>query len=68
MENFKQIDKCDVWPHLQAGKRVEAVVFSSNWFKTGIKDLQYTDVRQISQLLEEKNVVFYEEIEVEKQC
>jgi hypothetical protein len=65
MENFKQIDKCDVWPHLQAGKKVLAVVFKSNYFKVGMKFL-YTDwdVRDINRILSdsEKNVLFYEEI------
>jgi hypothetical protein len=65
VENFKQIDKCDVWPHLQAGKRVYAVVLGSKYFEVGIKFL-YTewDVRDINRILSdsEKNVLFYEEI------
>lgn len=63
MKNFKQIDRCDVWSHLQAGERVYAVIFKSVIFHTGLEDL--TDswgVKQINKLLNEENVVFYGEI------
>ncbi len=63
MKNFKQIDKCDVWPRLQSGKIVYAVIFKSMRFHTGLKDL--TDcwsVSNINKLLTEDDVVFYEEI------
>lgn len=66
-ENFKQIEKCDVWAHLQAGKAVFAVVLKSRNFNENIYDLRkHWSVSQINKLLsdKEKNVVFYEEIEV----
>lgn len=64
MKNFKQIDKSDVWPHLQAGKRVYAVIFKSMNFHMGIIDLaEDLLVYRINQLLKEENIVFYEEIE-----
>jgi len=66
MENFKEIDKCDVWPHLQAGKKVYAVVMKSKCFALGIKFLfKEWDVNDINRILkdDEKNVIFYEEIE-----
>lgn len=65
MENFKQIDKCDVWPHLQAGKAVLAVILKSRNFNEGLYDLRKNwSVGQINRLLsdKEKNVVFYEEV------
>lgn len=64
MKNFKQIDKCDVWPHLQAGKIVYAVIFKSMKFYTGLENLTNAwTVTDINKLLKEENVVFYEEIE-----
>lgn len=65
MENFKQINRCDVWPHLQAGKKVYAVVLKSKNFALGIKFLfKEWDVKDINRIIkdDEKNVVFYEEI------
>jgi hypothetical protein len=68
MENFKQIDKCDVWSHLQADKKVFAVVFKSRVWRTGLKELWHDNwnVRDINKLLsdKEKDIVFFEEIEV----
>lgn len=67
MENFKQIEKCNVWANLQAGKSVYAVVLKSWNFNEKIYNLRTNlSVIQINQLLsdKEKNVVFYEEIEV----
>lgn len=67
MENFKQIEKCDVWAHLQAGKAVFAAIFKSSNFNEGIYDLRnHWNVTQINRLLsdKEKNVVFYDKIEV----
>lgn len=69
MENFKQIDKCDVWLHLQAGKAVYAVILKSRNFNEGLYDLRKNwSVGQINRLLcdKEKNIVFFEEIEVMK--
>lgn len=69
MENFKQIDKCDVWSHLQAGKVVHAVIFKSRNFNEGLYDLRKNwSVNQINRLLcdKEKNITFFEEIEVMK--
>lgn len=63
MKNFKSIDKCDVWSHLQAGKQVIAVVFNSRKFSEGLHDLQFTRVTLINELLEEENTIFYERIE-----
>ena len=63
MKNFKQIDNCDVWPCLQAGKQVYAVILNSRYFHFGIEDL--TDdctVYKINQLLTEDNVAFFEKI------
>lgn len=67
MENFKEIDKCDVWAHLQAAKAVFAVIFKSRNFNEGLYDLRKNwSVGQINCLLrdKEKNIAFYEEIEV----
>lgn len=68
MENFKQIDKCDVWAELQAGKAVYAVILKSKVWRTGLKELWHDNwnVRGINKLLsdKEKDIVFYEEIEV----
>ena len=67
VENFKQIDKCDVWAHLQAGKKVYAVIFKSRNWNEGMKELWHNwNVGQINRLLsdKEKNVIYYEEIEV----
>lgn len=64
MKDFKQIDKCDVWPHLQAGKKVFAVILKSIKFTTGLKYLYVRwDVGDINKILKEDNVVFYEEKE-----
>lgn len=63
MKNFKQIDKCDVWPHLQAGERVYAVIFKSVLFAKGLNDLtRKWSVHNINELLTDEDVVFYEEI------
>ena len=65
MENFKQVDKCDVWAYLQAGKAVFAVIFKSRNFNEGLYDLRLEwTVNQINRLLSdnEKNIAFYEEI------
>lgn len=67
MENYKQIDKCDVWAELQAGKAVFAVILRSRNFNEGLYDLRKNwSVGQINRVIsdKEKNVVFYEEIEV----
>lgn len=64
MENFKQLDKCDVWSHLQAGKKVYAVVLKSRNFNEKIYNLRKDwNVDNINILLsdKEKNVAFYEE-------
>lgn len=66
-ENFKQIEKGEVWASLQAGKAVFAVILKSRNFNEDIYDLRKNwSVPQINRLLsdKEKNVVFYEEIEV----
>jgi hypothetical protein len=64
MKNFKQIDKCDVWPYLQADKIVYAVILKGTNFNMGIIDLtEDLLVYRINQLLKEENVVFYEKIE-----
>ena len=64
MENFKPLDKCDVWSHLQAGKKVYAVVLKSRNFNEKIYNLRKDwNVDNINILLsdKEKNVAFYEE-------
>lgn len=62
MKNFKQIDKCNVWPHLQAGKRVYAVIFQSALFTEGLNDLtRKWSVRNINSLLKDDDVAFFEE-------
>lgn len=67
MENFCTIPKCDVWERLQAGKAVFAVILKSENFTENLYDLRKNwSVTQINRLLSdnEKNVVFFEEIEV----
>lgn len=68
MENFKQIDKCDVWSRLQAEKKVFAVIFKSGVWRTGLKELWHDNwsVSDINKLLsdKEKDIIFFEEIEV----
>lgn len=66
MKDFKQIDKCDVWPHLQAGKKVFAVILKSRIFREGLNDLSEWATKGINNLLEEENVVFYEKKEKEE--
>lgn len=64
MENFKPLDKCDVWSHLQSGKKVYAVVLKSRNFNEKIYNLRKDwNVDNINILLsdKEKNVAFYEE-------
>lgn len=69
MENFKQIDKRDVWARLQADKRVFAVIFKSKAWRTGLKELWHDNwnVHDINKLLsdKEKDIIFFEEIEKE---
>lgn len=63
MKNFKQIDKSDVWPKLQAGRKVYAVVFQSALFTEGLNDLtRKWSVRNINSLLKDDDVAFFEEI------
>ena len=65
MEHFKQIDRLDVWSHLQAGKNVLAGVFKSRVWNVGVVKLLKQYVGDVNQILTEKDVVFYEEI---KEC
>jgi len=61
MKNFKQIEKCDVWSHLIAGKKVFVVIFNSRNFKENLYNLtNHGSVEQINKLLKEEDVVFYE--------
>lgn len=70
MENFKQIEIFDVWEHLRAGRNVIAVVFKSRNYTEGLRPLQKWTIHDLMKLLGkienggEKNIVFYEEIEV----
>lgn len=67
MKDFKQIEKCDVWPHLQAGKKVYAAVLQSKVFSCKLYDLTHGwDVNWINKILEEDNVVFFEKKENKK--
>lgn len=64
MEDYKQIDKIDVWPHLQAGKAVFAVILHSKRFNRGIYNLCNWDVERINALVNTdigKNTIFFEE-------
>ena len=66
MENFKSIYRSEVWAHLQAGKKVFAVIFKSRVWRTGLKELWHDwNVNEINKLLsdKEKDIVFFEEIE-----
>ena len=71
MENFKQIEIFDVWEHLRAGRNVIAVVFRSGRYNEGLRPLRKWTIADLMKLLEkiengeEKNILFYEEIEVE---
>ena len=66
MENFKPIDKHNVWECLQSGGRVYAVVLRSRKWDNGIIEMWHKGytVEDINSLLsdKEKNVVFYEEV------
>lgn len=63
MKNFKQIDKSDVWPKLQVGRKVYAVIFQSALFTEGLNDLtRKWSVHNINSLLKDDDVAFYEEI------
>ena len=63
MKKYKEIEKNEVWPHLQAGKVVYAVLFNSKRFGyPNIYDLtQKWSVEQINSLLNDENneVIFY---------
>jgi len=64
MKNFKQVDKLDVWPKLQDGRRVYVVIFKSVLFTEGLNDLTRNwSVHNINKLLKEEDVVFYEELQ-----
>jgi len=64
MKNFKQVDKLDVWPKLQDGRRVYVVIFKSVLFTEGLNDLTRNwSVHNINKLLTEEDVVFYEELQ-----
>lgn len=71
MENFKQIEIFDVWEHLRAGRNVIAVVFKSRNYTEGLRPLRKWTISDLMKLLkkieigDEKNILFYEEIEVE---
>lgn len=71
MENFKQIEIFDVWEHLRAGRNVIAVVFRSSRYNEGLRPLRKWTVHDLMKLIknvengDEKNILFYEEIEVE---
>ena len=68
MKNFKQIDKDDVWPYLQAGRKVYAVIFNSVLFIEGVHDLTINwSVNKIVRLLREDDVAFFEELTKEKE-
>lgn len=71
MENFKQIEIFDVWEHLRAGRNVIAVVFRSEFYTESLHNLRKWTIHDLMKLLkkiengEEKNILLYEEIEVE---
>ena len=66
MENFKQIDKCDVWPYLETDKKVFAAVLKSNCFRSDLYDLTEWDIKNINSLLREvdkkNNTAFFAEV------
>lgn len=63
MKNFKQIDRSNVWPCLQAGKKVYAAVLESVCLSEGLHDLTRNwSVYNINKLLIEDDVAFFEEI------
>lgn len=70
MENFKPIDKHKVWERLQAGERVYAIVLRSRRWDKGVMEIWHKGytVEDINSFLSdnEKNVVFYEEVNNEK--
>lgn len=67
MKNFKQIENCDVWSHLQAGRQIYAVILDSSYFHFGIKDItEDCTVCKINRLLTEDDVAFFEEITKEE--
>lgn len=71
MENFKPIEIFDVWEHLRAGRNVIAVILKSSKYTEGVWPLRKWAIGDLMKLLEkiengeEKNILFYEEIEVE---
>lgn len=71
MENFKQIEIFDVWEHLRAGRNVIAVILKSSNYNEGLRPLRKWTIADLMKLLEkiengdEKNILFFEEIEVE---
>lgn len=63
MKDFKQIDACDVIPHLTERKEIYACVLRSRHFNETIHDLSQVSVGKIVNLIEEQNVVFFERVE-----
>ncbi len=71
MENYKEIEIFDIWEHLRAGRNVIVVVFRSRNYTEGLRSLRKMSISDLTRLLEkikngdEKNILFFEEIEVE---
>lgn len=71
MENYKEIEIFDVWEHLRVGRNVIAVIFRSRNYTAGLRSLRRMAISDLERLLEkvkngdEKNILFFEEIEVE---
>ena len=70
MENYKEIEIFDIWEHLRVGRNVIAVIFRSHNYTEGLRSLRRMTISDLTRLLEkvkngdEKNILFFEEIEV----
>lgn len=63
MKHYREIDKNFVWERLIAGKRVVAIVFESQYFKSGAHHLRSWNVSEINKLMEEEEVVYFGRVE-----
>lgn len=63
MNNWKLIDRAEVWSRLHDGKTVVGVVLEVGDNKLGIYRLRDKVVARVEDLLEDENAVFFEAVE-----
>lgn len=65
MENWKQIERTEVWTHILAGEDVMCAVIRNKTFRAGIYCLRERAVGVVDKLIADENAVFFKEVNEE---